>query len=333
MIEPVFGRYLDMATLGLGLAAIGRPGYINLGHAEDLSHKVSIGAMRNNAIRVLDAAWDSGVRYFDAARSYGRAEEFLGTWLSNRGLHPNDVTIGSKWGYTYTAAWQVQTPAGVAHEVKRHELSVLQSQYATSYRFLGTHLDLYQIHSATIESGVLENTEVLEFLNRIRSAGVMIGLSVSGPNQAETIHRALSIKLDNVPLFGAVQATWNLLERSAEEALATAHQQGLNVIVKEALANGRLTEKNQTQEFAEPLRVLQSEAAKHKTTVDALALAAALNQPWATTVLSGAANVEHLESNLASESVLWTESTEMALNSLAEPAPQYWNTRSQLPWN
>jgi aryl-alcohol dehydrogenase-like predicted oxidoreductase len=45
-------------------------------------------------------------RYFDAARSYGRAEEFLGGWLAARGIAPQEVVVGSKWGYVYTANWQ-----------------------------------------------------------------------------------------------------------------------------------------------------------------------------------------------------------------------------------
>ena len=41
------------------------------------------------------------MRCFDAARSYGRAEQFLSGWLRSRDLAPEDVTVGSKWGYTY----------------------------------------------------------------------------------------------------------------------------------------------------------------------------------------------------------------------------------------
>ncbi|WP_219815059.1 hypothetical protein [Rathayibacter rathayi] len=40
--------------------------------------------------------------------------------------------------------------------------------------------------------------------------------------------------------FSAVQSTWNPLERSASDALAAAHGDGWLVVVKEALANGRL---------------------------------------------------------------------------------------------
>jgi aryl-alcohol dehydrogenase-like predicted oxidoreductase len=324
---------LTMAKIGLGLAALGRPGYINLGHAEDLASKVSINAMRKNAHVVLDEARELGVRYFDAARSYGRAEEFLASWIRSRNISPDEITVGSKWGYTYTAAWQVQLPTGVEHEVKRHELPVLKSQYAATIKNLGTHLNLYQIHSATLESGVLENQDVLEFLNRVRQAGIQVGLSVSGPRQSETIEQAISIKVGDVPLFGSVQATWNLLERSAAPALADASARGLTVIVKEAVANGRLTTKNLAPEFAEKYRLLQLVADENETSIDAVSMAAALNQPWASIALSGAANIEHLTSNHAAQAVNWTEAMSKQLDSLTETPQHYWTTRSRLAWN
>ena len=100
---------LMVSPLGLGLAALGRPGYINLGHADDLGHDYDVAAMEARAHAVLDAAWQAGVRYFDAARSYGRGEAFLGAWLARRQITPDQVVVGSKWGYTYTAGWQVET--------------------------------------------------------------------------------------------------------------------------------------------------------------------------------------------------------------------------------
>ena len=68
---------LQVSPIGLGLAALGRPAYINLGHARDFQGEYSISAMQSQAHEVLDAAWDAGVRYFDVARSYGLAESFL----------------------------------------------------------------------------------------------------------------------------------------------------------------------------------------------------------------------------------------------------------------
>ena len=115
-------------------------------------------------------------------------------------------------------------------------MQTLRRQLGETRALLGEHLALYQIHSATLESGVLDDAAVRDELARLRAAGVCVGLTATGPRQADTIERALE-----VGGFDAVQATWNLHERSATAALAAAHDAGLGVIVKEALANGRLT--------------------------------------------------------------------------------------------
>jgi len=321
---------LRVTPLGLGLAAVWRPGYINLGHADDLAADYAPSAMEARAHRVLDAAWAGGVRYFDAARSYGRAEAFLSSWLERREISPDQVTVGSKWGYVYTAGWRVDA---AAHEVKEHSAAVLRRQLAETRALLGAQLDLYQIHSATPESGVLDDAEVIDELTRLRADGVRVGLSVSGPTQGETIHRALTIERDGRPLFNAVQATWNLLEPSAGPALAAARARGLGVIVKEALANGRLTERNSDPAFADGLARLREEAARLGTSVDAVALGAALAQPWADVVLSGAATVEQIRSNLAAMRGAWDDEATRRLSALAVAPAAYWRQRSALPWN
>ena len=317
MSAHVLGRTgLPVTRLGLGLAALGRPGYINLGHGDDLGARKDVTTLEREAHAVLDAAYDGGIRYFDAARSYGRAEEFLASWLERRGLSPGAVTVGSKWGYTYTADWHVDAEV---HEVKDLSLATLQRQLAESRALLGQHLRLYQIHSATLESGVLDDRALLEELSRLRETGLAIGLTVTGAHQAETIERAL-----DVGVFDTVQATWNLLEQSASSALAAAHEAGLGVTVKEALANGRLTARSDVV-------LVQELAERSGATPDALALAAALAQPWADVVLSGAATVETLRSNLAALELDIELPPELA--ELAEDPASYWKERSALPWN
>jgi aryl-alcohol dehydrogenase-like predicted oxidoreductase len=305
---------LRVSRLGLGLAALGRPGYINVGHQADLGDGTGVAAMERHAWSVLDAAYDGGIRYVDAARSYGRAEGFLGSWLERRGLAPGAVTVGSKWGYTYTAGWRVEAER---HEVKDLSVETFRRQLGESRGLLGPHLQLYQIHSATLESGVLEDRAVLEDLRRVREDGLAVGLTVTGARQAQTIERALE-----VGVFDTVQATWNLLERSAAPALADAHAAGLGVIVKEALANGRLTDRGD-------VRPLLQTAERRGVAPDALALAVALAQPWADVVLSGAATVETLWSNL--QALRAEPGPE--LDGLAEEPERYWDKRAALPWN
>lgn len=324
------GTGLVVSRIGLGLAALGRPGYINLGHAADLHTDYDVAAMEARAHAVLDAAWQAGVRYFDAARSYGRAEAFLASWLAARQLGPGAVTVGSKWGYTYTAGWQVEADK---HEIKDHSLATLVRQAAESRTLLGASLNVYHIHSATLESRVLENAAVLAELGRMRAAGWEIGLSVTGPRQTDTIRRALEIVVEGKRLFDVVQATWNLLERSAGSALAEANAAGVGVIVKEALANGRLTGRNDAVAFAAQRRLLEDAARQRETTVDALALAAVLSRDWVDVVLSGAATTEQLHSNLGALDVRWDADLESRLAVLQEEAEDYWQTRAGLAWN
>ena len=230
-----------------------------------------------------------------------------------------EVSVGSKWGYTYMADWRVDA---AVNEVKDLSVGAFRRQLAESRELLGANLRLYQIHSATLESGVLEDRAVLDELARLRASGVSIGLTVTGPRQAKTIDRALE-----VGGFDTVQATWNLLERGAGAALRAAHAEGLGVIVKEPLANGRLTARGDVAELADA-------ASNAGSTPDALALAVVLAQPWADVVLSGAASVKEVESNLtALELQLDPQLVERLLDTIHQDSSAYWQMRAALPWN
>ena len=306
---------LTTSAIALGLAALGRPGYLNLGHGHDFEDR-SVKALADRTHAVLDAADGAGVRHFDAARSYGRAEEFLSSWLQSRSIQPGAVTVSSKWGYTYTANWRVDADPP---EVKDLTADTLRRQLVQTRELLGPYLSLYQIHSATLSSGVVDDAQVRRELDALRSQGVAVGLSVSGTEQGATIERAVQ-----TGAFDTVQATWNLLERSAGEALQAAHEAGIGVIVKEALANGRLSSRGAIEPLARAAR-------RHGVSEDALAIAAVLAQPWTDTVLSGASTVAQFESNLAAFQV-GSDATLGELAPLTEAPEVYWNTRSGLRW-
>ncbi|MEV0719819.1 aldo/keto reductase [Asanoa sp. NPDC050611] len=283
--------------MGLGLAALGRPGYINLGRDRDLPPERTVDAMRRRTHEVLDAAYAAGIRYFDAARSYGRAEEFLASWLAGH----RDVVVGSKWGYTYVAGWRVDAKV---HETKDHGVRTFDRQVIETRDLLGDRLDLYQIHSLTPESSALTDGELHRHLADLGARGVTIGVSTSGPRQAEAIRAAMEIEVDGAPLFHSFQATWNPLDPSAGFALEEASAAGRHVIIKEAVANGRLADR------------------------DADVLAHALAQPWVDVVLSGAATTAQLASNLRALDV-----TDPGPLPAPETPDEYWRHRAALPWS
>ncbi|TQS41114.1 aldo/keto reductase [Cryptosporangium phraense] len=310
---------MDLGTgLGLGLAALGRPAYINGGRAADLGSDRSVDALRRRTATVLDAAYAGGVRYFDAARSYGRAEEFLAGWLASR-PDVDDVAIGSKWGYTYVGEWRADAPV---HEVKDHSVAAYRRQVAETRSLLGDRLSAYLIHSVTPESPALDDSSLLRELAQLRSQSVRIGLSTSGPRQAETVRRALGLSVDGEPLFTVVQSTWNVLETSAGPALAEAAAAGRTVVVKEALANGRLT-------AGEAGPAVTEAARRAGAPVDEWALAVALAQPWAARVLTGAVTVEQIGRNLRATTLGLPPD---AAADLAEAPERYWTERASRAW-
>lgn len=304
---------LTVSALGLGLAALGRPGYMTVGHAEDIGDDASAEAMEARCHRVLDLAWEAGVRYFDTARSYGRGEAFLSRWLAARRIPPGEVTVGSKWGYVYTAGWERQADR---HEVKIHTVDNFRRQWDETQALLGAHLSLYMIHSATLESGVLERPGLLAEMRRAcDEGGVQMGLSLSSARQPAVLRRALALGC-----FDVVEATWNVLEPSAGASLQEARSRGMGVIVKEALANGRLT----SRDAALAARAAEQGAAP----LDAHAIAAAMAQPFADVVLSGAATPAQLRANLGA---LTTQPADLA--GWAEEPAAYWRRRSGLAWS
>ncbi|MFI6036637.1 aldo/keto reductase [Streptomyces sp. NPDC051315] len=321
-----FARLASATTptchVGLGLAAVGRPGYINLGRDHDLGEDRGVETLRARTHELLDAAYAQGVRYVDVARSYGRSEEFLADWLRAR-PDVDDIVVGSKWGYTYTADW---TTDADEHEVKDHSVRTYERQRAETAELLGDRLDLYQIHSVTPDSPALTDKELHAKLAEAADQGLTLGFSTSGPAQADAIRAALAITIDGTPLFRTVQSTYNALETSAAPALAEAHEAGLTVIVKEGMANGRLAEPHAP-------RALKAVAEEIGLGCDAVALALVLRQPWAGVVLSGAATTSQLASNLHAAAVDLDEDQVDRLAALVEDPRVYWERRASLPWH
>lgn len=297
--------------LGLGLAAVGRPAYITAGRDGDLGppERRSVDALRARSHELLDTAWEEGIRFLDVARSYGLAEEFLGGWLAAHPERRFELTVESKWGYEYVGDWAMDA---AVHERKEHSVAMLERQWPATLAALGGAPDRYLVHSITPESPALVEKALLDRLRGLAGSGVTVGLSTSGPEQARAIRLALAIP--DSP-FSTVQTTWNLLERSAGAALAEAHDAGWTVVVKEALANGRLV----GDRAPESLRRLPGAP-------EDVALGAALGQPWADVVLSGAATPGQLRGNARARARAVPEEV------VAQDAGEYWGERAALVW-
>lgn len=306
---------------------MGRPEYINI--RKDKRIDKSKEAFRNNAFSVLDEAYKLGVRYFDTAPSYGKGESFLNAWNKTKAY--NDVVLGTKWGYTYKANWELGYNG--KHEVKEHSLNKLNEQWQVSKQML-PKLKYYQVHSATFESGLLENQEVLNRLYQIKKeTGIEIGISTSGANQKYVLEAALKVKIDNELLFDVFQVTYNVLEQSTFSVLNTILKNEKTLIIKEALANGRVFQNDNYPIHQRAYKTLKLLSEKYQVGFDAIALRFVIDSLNPTYVLSGASNKIELKENLKALSFRLTEKELGALKNIQKQSRCYWEERSEMNWN
>ncbi len=190
---------------------------------------------------------------------------------------------------------------------------------------------MYQVHSATFESGILTDQRVHEALSTCKKEnGWKIGLSVSGPSQNDILREAMKITTsDGSKLFDSVQCTFNVLEQRPGEALLEAHNAGMDIIIKEGMANGRALKNEILQDFSK----------SSGYSADQLALACILAQPFQPRVLSGAVTSEQLESNAVAVDLAMKMKDEekVLLDGIMKgcemESEQYWMDRSALQWN
>jgi len=310
--------------IGLGLAALGRPGYINIGHDNDLGSDKSKSSMRDYCHQVLDFAYSNGVRYFDTARVYGEAEEFLSSWIRKKSQF--NGFVGSKWGYEYLANWEVNADK---HERKDHSAAFLKQQWVETRMNLGKNVDLYHIHSVTPESSVLDDPAVIKELEIIKKNGLEIGISTSGPEQKKIIEKLLKIN-EKLKLFSFLQSTVNIFEQSCIPILKEAHNQKINIIAKEVFSNGLLTNANKDY-HQEQLQNLQNIAKEINLTLEQLSYLWVYQLPFIKIILTGASTINQLQENLNCLKKLNT--TIPNLDNLNLSVEDYWSTRKSLSWN
>ena len=312
---------MSKTQIGLGLAALGRPEYINIRTTHTIDK--SEAAFKQNTFNVLDFAYKRGIRYFDTAASYGKGEAFLQEW--NNLKQYSSIILGTKWGYTYVANWELGYQG--KHEIKEHSLTKLNEQWQVSKHLIPA-LKIYQVHSATLESGILKNTDVLNRLHEIKQEfGLTIGISTSGVNQNDIIREALKVNINNQPLFDSFQVTYNVLEQSTFSILKALKQLNKTIIIKEALANGRI--------FNDKVSInhLRTISKKYSVGVDAIALRFIMDYLQPDYVLSGASNTNQLEENLKALRFKLTEEELTSLSTLKLNTEHYWTERSELEWN
>ncbi|MBJ7289333.1 aldo/keto reductase [Williamsia sp.] len=267
---PTFRLGGDLEINRLGFGTMQLPGEGVWGDPDD----------RPAALKVISRAAELGVNFFDTADSYGPdvAENLL-----FEALHPyaDDIVIATKAGLTRQGPGE-WTPVG--------RPAYLRQQAELSLRKLGVdRIDLFQLHR--IDPDVPLEDQVGE-LKKLQDEGKIrhIGLSQVSVDEAKAAQEVATI--------ASVQNLYNLTDRSSEDLLDWATENGVGFIPWFPLATGKLTGEGS------PLTEL---AKQHEVSPSQLALAWLLKRSPVVLPIPGTSSVEHLEDNLAGATVVLTD--------------------------
>ena len=180
----------------------------------------------------------------------------------------------------------------------------------------------------------VEIGENLIFKFKIKKThSILIGLSTSGDNQNEIIQKALDITINNQSLFDSFQVTYNVFDQSLLSISKNLIKLKKQIIVKEALANGRVFPNKNYPNYNVMYKALGSMATKYNVGVDAIALRFCMDTINPYMVLSGAAEAPHIGSNLQADSFQLSPTELDQIKALATTPSTYWNERKCLVWN
>ena len=265
------------------------------------------GIAKDEAFRIMDAAWEMGIRAFDTADAYGggRSETWIGEWLGTKGGAVRDeLVIETK---TFNPM-----DAGQDHGLSR--VRILR-QIDTSLTRLGVErVALYMTHAFDPDVPQEETLRAFDSLVRAGKVGAIGASNFDAEHLAEAVEIS---QLEGLARYEWVQNSYSLLDLDDQEAvLPLVRDRGLGYVPFGPLAGGwlagkyrrgepfppgsRMTqrpesyEKYRSDRVFDALEALDAEAAERGVSMAGLSLAWLLGQTEVTGIVVGPGRAEHL---------------------------------------
>ncbi len=266
------------------------------------------GIPQEEAPRIMDAAWELGIRTFDTADAYGggRSEAWIGEWLAAKGPEVRDaITVETK---TFNPMTEGADHGLAGHRIRRQADSSLE-------RLGLERLPLYMAHDFDPDTPQEETLRALDDLVREGKIGAIGASNFDAEQLAEAIEIS---ELEGLARYEWVQNSYSLLECGDDETLfPVCREHGLGYEAFGPLAGGwlagryrrgasypegsRLTQrpdgyrKYENDACFDALEAFEHEATARGVSMGGLALAWLLGVPEITAVVVGPTRAEHLE--------------------------------------
>ncbi len=301
-------NYKNLGNTGLKVSAVGL-GCGNFGGVGSAPAFFGKGETEDEAITLMDAAWEMGINFFDTADAYGggRSETYIGNWLRQKGTAVRHQLLLSSKAFN-----------SVSDNPNHRGLSRLHliRQVESSLRRLGVdHLDMFLIHEPDPDTPL---SETLHTLNDLIQQGKIRYIGASNMPAWLTVRALRLSDKYNLHRFQWLQNAYSLLDRNDErEMLPLCADQKLGYTPFSPLAGGFLTGKYKfkaeypagsrmtlrpepyfklwnEQTFA-GLAQFQKAAKQYSVSMAGLALGWVMNQPQVTAPIIGPRRPAHLQ--------------------------------------
>ncbi|MEW4207955.1 aldo/keto reductase [Priestia megaterium] len=331
-------REILQGKLGFGTAPLGNM-YRNIPEEE--------------AIATVDAAWESGIRYFDAAPLYGAglAEMRLGEALSKR--NRDEYVLSTKVGRVIsdeledTSSRDMGEKGGLFEFGRKNKIindysadATLRSVEQSLNRLKTDRLDFVYIHDVAQDFygdewvGQFESarTGAFRVLTRLREEGVIKGWGL-GVNRVEPIEIMLELE-EAKPDVSLLAGRYTLLdhERALQRVMPQAVKHNMDIVVGGPYSSGVLAGgthfeyQKASSDIMEKVEKIKAIADRHQISIKAAAVQFSLANPAVAAVIPGASRPERIAEDKAAlntviPAAFWEEMREQKLVASYAPLP------------
>jgi 1-deoxyxylulose-5-phosphate synthase len=273
--------------------------------------------------RIMSAAFEAGINFFDTADVYSRwvegkpggvSESYIGAWIMQNNIPRDQLVIATK----------VRNRMGEGpNDEGLSRAHVMRAVEASLRRLQTDYIDLYQTHWPDADTPIEETLRAFDDLVR---QGKVRYIGASNYPAWQLMQALWTSDKHNLARFDALQPHYNLIHRAEfeRELRAVCETYGLGVIPYSPLAGGFLTGKyRHGQPLPESKRAegrsrlmtgknlallheMDRIASLHKINISQVALAWMLADPLVTSPIIGATSIDQLNENLGALNVRLT---------------------------